>query len=68
MNEARRFLRYVMPGLVFITETMLLLWIIIPDWTTDLLSNLKKGLRSWCYICNPSWIWRIRIPLQYYPP
>lgn len=33
MDEARRFLRYVMPGLVYGVETLLLLWIANPQWT-----------------------------------
>ena len=43
MDEARRFLRYVTPGLVFITETLILLWIIEPDFTQDIiLKGFKK--------------------------
>lgn len=32
MDDARRFLRYVTPGLVFLTESLGLLVIVIPDW------------------------------------
>lgn len=42
MDEARRFLRYVTPGLVFITETLILLWIIEPDVTQTILKNFKN--------------------------
>ena len=31
MDEARRFLRYVIPGIVFLVESFLLLWILFPD-------------------------------------
>ena len=39
MNEARRFLRYVTPGLIFCTEILILFWII----ETDLLFLVIKG-------------------------
>lgn len=32
MDEARRFLRFVAPGLVFLTIVLLLLWLIVPWW------------------------------------
>jgi len=35
MDEARRFLRYVMPGLSFIVQMVLFLWLLIPTWTQD---------------------------------
>lgn len=46
MEDARRFLRYVMPGLVFGTETLLWLFVVLPEWTQTLVSNLgdKSGL------------------------
>jgi hypothetical protein len=33
MDEARRFLRYVLPGLVYGIETLLWLYIVFPQWT-----------------------------------
>ena len=46
MDEARRFLRYVMPGLVYSTETLLWLFIVFPEWTQRLILDLaaKDGL------------------------
>ena len=35
MDEARRFLRYVIPGLLFITETVLFFRIIFKRWPTS---------------------------------
>ncbi len=42
MNEAKRFLRYITPGLVFLTETLFLLWIIEPDVTNTMLKSFSK--------------------------
>lgn len=42
MDEARRFLRYVTPGLVFLVETLLLLWVLLPDWPEEQLRQIKK--------------------------
>lgn len=43
MDEARRFLRYVMPGVVYGVETALLLWITCPTWLQCIItSNLGK--------------------------
>ena len=42
MDEARRFLRYITPGLVFITEILILLWIIAPNLAQTILKNLKQ--------------------------
>jgi hypothetical protein len=33
MEEARRFLRYIVPGLVYGTQTLVLLFILVPWWT-----------------------------------
>ncbi|MFZ5522839.1 MAG: hypothetical protein ACOY9D_01980 [Pseudomonadota bacterium] len=46
MDDARRFLRYVMPGLVFGVETLLLLYIVFPVWTQYQILELanKNGL------------------------
>lgn len=46
MDEARRFLRYVMPGLVYGVETTLWLFIVFPEWTYCLILGLaaKDGL------------------------
>lgn len=41
MDEARRFLRFVIPGIVFAAEVVLLLWIIWGD--ISFLSNLKNS-------------------------
>jgi hypothetical protein len=46
MDDARRFLRYVLPGLVFGIETLLWLFIVFPGWTqSQLLSvSAKDGI------------------------
>jgi hypothetical protein len=43
MDEARRFLRYIIPGALFATETLLLLLLLIPDWT---IRQLKENFRN----------------------
>jgi len=43
MNEAQRFLRYVTPGLMFLAEALVLLLILLPDWT---ITTLKENLRE----------------------
>jgi hypothetical protein len=43
MDEARRFLRYVTPGLTFAVQALLLLFIVNPPWTLDRIGELKKG-------------------------
>lgn len=35
MNEAQRYLRYVMPGVLFGVQTLILLWIVLPEWTSE---------------------------------
>lgn len=40
MDEARRFLRYVTPGLVFAIEVTILFWVLRPDWVEDKLPKL----------------------------
>jgi hypothetical protein len=42
MDEARRFLRYVTPGLTFAVQALLLLFIVNPPWTLDRIGELKK--------------------------
>jgi hypothetical protein len=42
MDEARRFLRYVTPGLVFLTETLILLWFIESDVIYQILKSFNK--------------------------
>jgi hypothetical protein len=42
MDEAKRFLRFVTPGLVFLTITLILLYIICPDVANDILKNFKN--------------------------
>jgi hypothetical protein len=46
MDEARRFLRYVIPGLSFVVQTILLLWGLVPDWTQGMVAELRtdKGI------------------------
>lgn len=39
MDDARRFLRYVMPGIVYGVETIFLLWITCPTWTQRVITN-----------------------------
>ncbi len=39
MNEARRFLRYITPGVLFGFLTLFLLWIALPEWTSSLLER-----------------------------
>lgn len=41
MNEAQRFLRYVIPGLVFLAEALCLLLILLPDWTLTQVKAVK---------------------------
>lgn len=41
MDEARRFLRYVTPGLSFVALTILLLWMLVPDWTRNRMADLR---------------------------
>ena len=41
MDEARRFLRYVLPGLVFGTETLVGLLLALPDWTLGRMDDLS---------------------------
>ena len=42
MDEARRFLRYVIPGTLFLVETTLLLWILFPDWAECAMKSVAK--------------------------
>lgn len=41
MDEARRFLRYIIPGTIFFLETYLLVWLVAPAWTGAQLKDLK---------------------------
>jgi hypothetical protein len=41
MDDARRFLRYVTPGLVFLIEALVLLWVLSPDRARGYLAGLK---------------------------
>lgn len=45
-DEVRRFLRYVMPGLVYGVETLLFLYIVMPGFTVCIIENFhdKEGL------------------------
>lgn len=40
MDETRRFIRYVIPGLSFIFLVLLFMWLIIPDWTIEKIKDL----------------------------
>jgi hypothetical protein len=42
MNEAKRIVRYVTPGLVFIIECVALLFVLRPDWTATTISTLGR--------------------------
>ena len=44
MEETKRFLRYVTPGLVLAVETTLLLYILFPDWTKENLNSMQTGV------------------------
>jgi hypothetical protein len=35
MDDAKRFLRYLVPGAVFGLQTTVLLWILCPSWIED---------------------------------
>jgi hypothetical protein len=35
VNEAQRYLRYVMPGVLFAVQAVVLLWISLPEWTNS---------------------------------
>lgn len=39
MNEAQRFLRYIMPGVLFGFLTLFLVWIVLPEWTSSILKE-----------------------------
>lgn len=39
MDEARRLVRYVFPGILYGIETSFFLWIVLPDWTSQVLSS-----------------------------
>lgn len=39
MNEARRFLRYITPGILFGFLTLFLVWFVLPDWTNSVLNR-----------------------------
>lgn len=36
MNEAKRFLRYITPGFLFGSLLLIMLWITLPNWTSDI--------------------------------
>ncbi|MBI3657348.1 MAG: hypothetical protein HY232_13095 [Acidobacteria bacterium] len=42
MDEARRFLRYIIPSAVFAVEIFIFLLILFPDWTLCKLSSIKE--------------------------
>ena len=41
MDEARRFLRYVIPGTVFLTQTLLIVWILEPSVAYDIVNAIS---------------------------
>lgn len=41
MDEARRFLRYLIPGLLFGVETLIMLVVVFPEWTISYLTSIK---------------------------
>jgi|GEM_PF-3372281 len=43
MDEGRRFLRYVLPGLIYSVETTLLIWITCPNWVNTLCLSLNSN-------------------------
>lgn len=40
MNEARRFIRYIIPGFLFVTLMFFMLWIVLPEWTVSILKEV----------------------------
>ena len=42
MEETRKFLRYITPGLIFVVETTLLLWLIFPMDVKTLIQSLQE--------------------------
>ncbi len=44
MNEAQRYIRYVMPGILFGVQALVLLWIALPTWTTEKLLSVLKHI------------------------
>lgn len=42
MDEAKRFLRYIVPGILFLVESLLLIWILLPAWPEDQVKALTK--------------------------
>jgi hypothetical protein len=55
VNEASRFLRYVTPGLVFVLETVLLLWCFNPDWVESHLlatGNQNLGVAATAFLAS----------------
>jgi hypothetical protein len=43
MEETRKFLRYIIPGLVFVIETTIILWIILPNNTYNFFGELDAA-------------------------
>jgi len=43
MDEAKRFLRYIIPGSIFIVESTLFLLILFPAWVLNLLGHFSKS-------------------------
>ncbi|RJQ55928.1 MAG: hypothetical protein C4521_01005 [Actinobacteria bacterium] len=43
MDEVQRYLRHVLPGVVFLVETLVILLVLLPGWTTESLGKLATG-------------------------
>jgi hypothetical protein len=46
MNEARRFIRYIIPGYLFGSLTLFMLWIVLPEWTGLIFGKVFIGEKS----------------------
>lgn len=42
MDETRRLLRYILPGLLYGLQTLLFLWLLFPSWTVDKLLSVAS--------------------------
>lgn len=40
MNEARRFIRYIIPGFLFLTLMLFMLWMVLPEWIVFILKEI----------------------------
>lgn len=44
MDDARRFLRFVVPGFVYALQTAAFTWVLFPAWTVERLSSFREGV------------------------